>query len=97
MAEQEAWDRNRAAIVPVTIVLAFFWLNGLIDDDDQGMQLLKIGLFCMIPGAFIGIIIRLKTKASNAPEALLTIYAILSFVMSIVWINFTSNCIMDLL
>jgi sodium/potassium/calcium exchanger 6 len=97
MAEQEAWDRNRAAIVPATMVLAFFYLNGFIDSDDQGIQYLKIGLFSMIPGGFIGLIILMKTKRSNGPEFLMTIYAILSFLMSVVWINFTSNCIMDLL
>ena len=34
MAEQDTWDRNRAAIVPIFIVLASFWLNGLIDPDE---------------------------------------------------------------
>lgn len=37
MAEQENWDRNRAAIVPLFIVLAAFYLSGLIDPDDQGL------------------------------------------------------------
>jgi hypothetical protein len=98
MADQDNWDRDRAAIIPVTIVLAFFTLNSfLIPFDDTGIKFLKLGLFCMIPGSLIGLIIRLKTKTSQGPEFLITLYAILSFVMSIVWINFTSNCIMDLL
>ena len=28
MGEEEAWDRNRVAVVCMTIVFAFFWLNG---------------------------------------------------------------------
>ena len=98
MADNDNWDRNRAAIIPVTTVLAFISLNSmLVPFDDTGKNYLKLALFCMIPGSIIGLIIRLKTKTSMGPEFLITIYAMLSFLMSIVWINFTSNCIMDLL
>lgn len=98
MADQENWDRDRAAIIPITTVLAFLLLNSLIIPlDDAGIEYLKIGLYCMIPGSIIGLIIRLKTKRSSGPDFLITFYAMLSFVMSIVWVKFTSNCIMDLL
>lgn len=51
----------------------------------------------LIPGIVIAILIRFKTKASRGPEALICTYALLSFIMSIAWIQFTSDCIMDLL
>ena len=51
----------------------------------------------MIPGLIFGIIILLKTKKSIAPLRLMTIYSMLSFVMSIMWIQFTANVIIDLL
>ena len=40
---------------------------------------------------------KFKTKTSKGPNAVLSIFAGLSFVMSVVWINFASNSIMDLL
>jgi sodium/potassium/calcium exchanger 6 len=97
MANEENWDRNRAAILPVTMVLAFLYLNGFLGDDENGGVYLKIGLFCMIPGALFGILIRFKTKKSVPPPKLLTFYGILSFFLSIAWIQFTSSCIMDML
>ena len=51
----------------------------------------------IVPGLIIGLIIRFRTKVSEAPPALLTIYSCLCFVMAIMWIHFTSNEIMDLL
>jgi solute carrier family 24 (sodium/potassium/calcium exchanger), member 6 len=102
MGEEDAWDRNRAATIPVTIVFAFLWLNGNMQEDEsdksefQNMYFL-IGLMCMLPGALIGVIIKLKTKVSTPPPALMTLYAFLCFLMSIMWIQFTSNVIMDLL
>mgnify|MGYP006105280505 CR=1 FL=1 len=51
----------------------------------------------MIPGKFLSLLIKFYTKKTKGPESLITVFAILSFVMSIVWINFASNCIMDML
>jgi hypothetical protein len=59
MAQQESWDRNRAAIVPMTIVMATMYLVGIDDQDTYIM-----GLYATIPGALIGLAIRLKTKKS---------------------------------
>lgn len=28
MGEVEAWNRNRAAVLPVTLMISFFYLNG---------------------------------------------------------------------
>lgn len=56
-----------------------------------------VGLFCIFPGAIIGAIIYLKTKVSEAPNFLVIINAFICFIMAVVWIQFTSNVIMDLL
>lgn len=45
----------------------------------------------------ISLLIKFKTKSSQGPPFLLAIFAFLSFVMSIAWIQFSSDCIMDLL
>jgi len=75
--------------------LAFLWLYGLLEDDDG--TLLEIGLFTMIPGALIGLLIRMMTKVSAPPTWLMNIYAFLCFIMATLWIKFSSDCIMDLL
>jgi len=51
----------------------------------------------LVPGIILAVIIRLKTEADRAPPMLISIYAILSFIMSIAWISFTSDSIIDLL
>jgi len=104
IGEEDVWDRQRASIVPVTIVFAFLWLNGYMQGDfsyDEDGEYTRItlptiiGLLCMIPGAIIGQIIKMKTKVSTAPGPLITVYAFLCFVMSIMWIQFVSGFIMD--
>ena len=55
-----------------------------------------IGIGFMALGSIIGIIIHKYTSKSEAPQMLLTIYAMLSFLQSIAWINFSSGCVVDL-
>lgn len=87
IGELAAWNRTRAAVIPVTIVFSFLWLNGSMQDDSQSVL---TGLVFAIPGAFLGFLIKMKTKPSDPPVWLLTLNAILCFVMSIMWIQFTS-------
>lgn len=82
----------------MTLVISFMYLSGYLNGDQDDIKpFLYIGIWCILPGSFIGLMIRLKTKRSKAPKHLLTIYALIAFFMSIVWINFTSNSIMDML
>lgn len=93
MGELSAWDRNRAAIVPTFMPLAFFVLMGFVEREkvdnvtSWDVTFLWIGLICMVPGALLGIFIRFRMKASEPPKAFFTCYAILAFLMSIAWIN----------
>ena len=64
---------------------------------DPAITYLIIGLLFIIPGLIIGAFIYLKTKATEPPQWLLSLYACLAFVQSIAWINFASNSIVDLL
>jgi len=96
--EEEEWSRTRAAIIPITIVASFFFLNGDLDpSQDNFSSTLKISLYAMIPGVILGFLIRFKTRIAHPPKFLVTISAILCFVMSIMWIQFTSSCIIDML
>lgn len=98
IGEEDAWDRERAAVIPMTLVLAFFILNGNIaPGQEDKWTYFYIGLISFIPGGFIGVFIYIKTTKTEAPGFLITIFSVLCFLMSIMWVQFTSNVIMDLL
>jgi len=61
MADHESWDRRRAAIIPATLLLSFFYLFGLLNDP-KSPTLLWVGLIAIVPGAMIGAAIKFKTK-----------------------------------
>ena len=70
MSDEDAWTRWRAAVLPSTQLLAFFYLFGMLndldsDDDDEkeaSMTYLIAGLVWMGCGLIAGIFIYLKTK-----------------------------------
>ena len=112
MADISEWDRTRAAMLPLTLPWAAFFLNGMftINDDsvdsdpvDREAEILQrqfyieFSLYSMVPMLFFVVYIRMCTKISQPPDRLLFIYAILGFVMSINWISFTCNIVVDLL
>jgi sodium/potassium/calcium exchanger 6 len=51
----------------------------------------------MIPLLAFGMYIRFFTKVSEPPKNIMFLYALISFVMSITWISFTSDIVVDLL
>lgn len=58
---------------------------------------IKVCAYCMIPCFICSIYIAFCTKKSQAPENIMFMFAILAFVMSIQWISFVSNIVVDLL
>ena len=95
MGEADAWDRNRAAVTPATMPLALFVLMGWISGDD--LSLLWVGLIWIPLGTVLGLGIRFQTKVTNPPPALMTFYSVLAFIMSIAWINMTSDWVVSML
>ena len=91
--DREKWDRTKMSIVPVFLPMAFLYLFGFVDEIDSVP--FYIGAFGAIPGIAIGIYIRFCTKVSGPPDWLMSISAFLCFVMSIGWINFTSDLVVD--
>jgi len=67
-------------------------MNGKFDFMDLFYPTLWI-----IPGSFIALIIRFRTKVSEAPGWLMMFYAICAFIMSIAWINITSEFVVGML
>jgi len=58
---------------------------------------LLIPVLWMIPGGIIGLVIRFRTKENKGPSWLMTFYAIIGFIMSIAWINITSEFVVGML
>jgi hypothetical protein len=86
--DREKWDRTKMAIVPVLLPMSVLYLYGQL-------ELYWFGLIGTIPGIVLGLYIGFFTKRSGPPEWLMTVSAIMCFVMSIGWINFTSNLVVD--
>lgn len=113
MSNEDDWDKKRATIISVTYILSFLYYFGLLqpapvdttapvdpttqDSLQQNTILLIVGLVCMVPGAILGLCIYFCTKATQPPRILVNIFAIMAFVQSIAVINFSANCIVDLL
>jgi hypothetical protein len=60
MAEEDAWDRKRAAITPITAPLAFMYLFGLLSDWESE----EVGKH---PKSFIPLIIGIVIGVSMIP------------------------------
>jgi hypothetical protein len=111
MAEEDRWDRLRAAILPMIMPIAFLFNMGILGwtecDDKVPTEppceetidpvVLSWGLYAMIPGFFCAIYIRFRTRLNTPPPMLFTVYAVLAFVMSISWINLVSGYVVGLL
>lgn len=107
MAEEDKWDKLRACIVPVTMIISFFYLFGFLQctatgynqapDCSQSSVYLVAGIIAMIPGGTFAVYVWFCTKKTVAPPNILTGYSFLAFLMSVAWINWTSNCVVDLI
>ena len=104
------WDRTRAAILVITTPFVFCFFKGDFGSgspprdlkDAQGQeetahQTWIILLCLLIPQLVAAIYIRIRTRKTEPPKNLMFAYAITGFIMSIMWISFTSDMVVDLL
>ena len=96
MAEEDKWEKFRASVLPLTMVISFMYLFGNLQGDGSEPYVIT-SLVSFIPGSTFAIYIWFCTKKSVAPPNILTFYAFLAFLMSVAWINWTSNCVVDLI
>lgn len=101
MAEEERWEKIRASILPLTMILSFLYLFNFLQptEGDPGATTpyWYLGLLAMIPGLAFSLYLWFCTKKTVAPRNILTCYAMLAFLQSVAWINWTSNCVVDLI
>ena len=99
MAEYDDWDRFRASVLPLTIPTAFMFTQQWLTSDDGSMKrlCLIIGSVLAAPGLICSIYLCFCTKKIVAPPRIMFAMALLGFAMSISWIAFTSNFVVDLL
>lgn len=91
-ADHADWDRNRMSILPLTVPAALMYLRGYLN-----VELLKICAYLLLPGLIMTIYIQFKTTRTRPPVIIMTIAAVIGFMMSISWIGWTSDIVIDLL
>lgn len=99
MAEFDDWDRFRASVLPLTIPTAFMFTQQFLTSDEGSTRRLCwiIAGAMAAPGLVCSIYLCFCTKRTVAPPNIMFALAITGFVMSISWIAFTSNFVVDLL
>mmetsp|Transcript_434 Transcript_434/g.408 ORF Transcript_434/g.408 Transcript_434/m.408 type:complete len:168 (+) Transcript_434:1152-1655(+) len=112
-SDEESWDRERAAIHPLTSTWAFCFLMSMIgnemmflhDYDPEGLadvhkaeKPFYVTLFIMmLPGLIFAVYIKQSFTKTAAPNWFMILSSIFCFLVSISWINFTAGAIVDLL
>ena len=91
MCEASEWNRNRAAILPITMPVVFCFLAGQMD------FALEICGGLLLPGLVCSLLVLCKTKKTVPPKGLMLLFSVLAFVMAIMWISFLSDIVIDLL
>ena len=98
-SDYETWNRNRNSIIAVTLIPSFLWLFEMYKDENQNIDSKNVTIACcsLVPGIIISMLIRLKVKATDPPQWMVTLFAIIAFVQSICWIKTSADSIVDLL
>lgn len=90
----EQWDRRFAIVFPPLGLTYFFITAEYIDFTEVPPNIYWI----LLGVSFLAsIIIFYTTKQQHGPESFIILYAIFAFVMSILWISWTANVLIDLL
>lgn len=103
MGDFAEWDRTRGAILPLTLPAAVCTLPlPSVDlpfyfDDDTRFKAGMATLCMLIPGIMFTIYIAFRTTKTKPPPCIMFTYAILGFIMSILWISFTGDVVIDLI
>jgi len=91
---EETWDRRFAVISPVFSVTMFFLVSEMIDFSGPP----PIAYYCLIGASLVlSIVIYYTTKQQHAPKRFIIVYALGGFFMSIIWILFVANVLIDIL
>lgn len=93
-SNDEQWDRRFAMVFPICSVIFFFLVSGMIDFTEAPPILFYILLGV---GLLASIIIYYTTKQQHAPQKMILLFAFFAFIMSIVWIWWVANILIDLL
>lgn len=98
MADFDDWDRFRASVLPFTVPISFMFLWKLLTEEPSTRHTcLMVAAIMAAPGAIASIYLCFCTKKTQPPPNIMFTFAIFGFIMSIVWISFTSDFVVDLL
>ena len=90
----EAWDRRIAAVMPFFCIFFIYVVTGFIDFTE-----VPHFSFWILQGValIISIVICFTTPLNHGPRRTMVIFSVFSFILSIVWIWFIANILIDLI
>jgi len=93
-SNEDKWDRRFAVIFPPLSITCFFMMTGYIDFTGPPpiAYWILIGVGCLF-----SLITFYTTKQQHAPKRFIILFAFIAFLMSILWIWWTANILIDLL
>jgi len=93
-SDNETWDRRLATAVPIFSIFFIFSVTGIID-----FRSVPPLAFWIAEGiaVILAIIIWFTTPLNKGPRRGMIVFAIFAFILSIVWIWFIANILIDLL
>lgn len=93
-SNDEQWDRRFAMVFPICSVIFFFLASGMIDFTEAP----PIVFYILLGVGFVwSIIIFYTCKQKHAPKRFILLYAFFAFLVSIVWIWWVANILIDML
>ena len=95
--DEDSWDRNKAIIFPIgatTYVFLVFWL---FDKYVGGIKYFSWAFIAYPIAIAISIVLYYFTHQYKAPTKIVPLFAILAFVMSVLWLWMFVNFVVDLI
>lgn len=85
------------SILPLTVPISFCYLQSwFAEGQDVKAVFTTLGIF-LLPGLMMTLFVQCRTTKTRPPVIIMTFAAVIGFLMSIVWIGFTSDVVIDLL
>ena len=92
--DHEQWNRRNAAVVPITSTVFVFTILGILDYKSAPPIAFYV---CLGIALILSVLICTRTPLNNGPRRFMIVFSIFSFIMSIAWIWFIANILIDLL
>jgi Ca2+/Na+ antiporter len=109
MAEEHLWNRNRACLFSISIPFVGGFLLKLFApvvtlsmdnfsksyNYENANKAMIVCIILLVPGIIISLLIKFRTSSDSPPKIILFLFALIAFIMSLLWIKFTCDIIIE--